>query len=220
MFSIKCHLVISVQTAVQVLFITILYITVFEHTRKTVSNSALKDSLFPQVPTTVEMFCCYGPVVPNGYGACYNPQSDHIIFSVSSFRESSQTSSAEFVKSLVQGLLDMRDLCNKCNSNLTVQRQGRTLETHTQTDTNWQNKTQQRPADPTKNQQTLPQVVLKTPDQTKVEAQTQTSSQREAPVLKNGSKSQKTVSASENSGDFKGVFLCCIPRESFAKYTL
>uniref|UniRef100_A0A8D3D334 Choline O-acetyltransferase n=1 Tax=Scophthalmus maximus TaxID=52904 RepID=A0A8D3D334_SCOMX len=51
-----------------------------------------------QVPTTVEMFCCYGPVVPNGYGACYNPQSDHIIFSVSSFRESPQTSSAEFVK--------------------------------------------------------------------------------------------------------------------------
>uniref|UniRef100_A0A665W6M5 Choline O-acetyltransferase n=1 Tax=Echeneis naucrates TaxID=173247 RepID=A0A665W6M5_ECHNA len=68
-----------------------------------------------QVPTTVEMFCCYGPVVPNGYGACYNPQSDHIIFSVSSFRESPQTCSAEFVKCLVQGLLDMRDLCNKCN---------------------------------------------------------------------------------------------------------
>uniref|UniRef100_A0A8D3EF40 Choline O-acetyltransferase n=1 Tax=Scophthalmus maximus TaxID=52904 RepID=A0A8D3EF40_SCOMX len=68
-----------------------------------------------QVPTTVEMFCCYGPVVPNGYGACYNPQSDHIIFSVSSFRESPQTSSAEFVKCAVQGLLDMRDLCNKCN---------------------------------------------------------------------------------------------------------
>uniref|UniRef100_A0A3B4U6M3 Choline O-acetyltransferase n=1 Tax=Seriola dumerili TaxID=41447 RepID=A0A3B4U6M3_SERDU len=68
-----------------------------------------------QVPTTVEMFCCYGPVVPNGYGACYNPQSDHIIFSVSSFRESPQTCSAELVKCLVQGLLDMRDLCNKCN---------------------------------------------------------------------------------------------------------
>uniref|UniRef100_A0A665W5Z4 Choline O-acetyltransferase n=1 Tax=Echeneis naucrates TaxID=173247 RepID=A0A665W5Z4_ECHNA len=66
-----------------------------------------------QVPTTVEMFCCYGPVVPNGYGACYNPQSDHIIFSVSSFRESPQTCSAEFVKCLVQGLLDMRDLQRK-----------------------------------------------------------------------------------------------------------
>uniref|UniRef100_A0A8C4GL01 Choline O-acetyltransferase n=1 Tax=Dicentrarchus labrax TaxID=13489 RepID=A0A8C4GL01_DICLA len=84
-----------------------------------------------QVPTTVEMFCCYGPVLPNGYGACYNPQSNHIIFSVSSFRESPETSSAEFVKCLVQGLLDMRDLCNKCNSgsNAAAQRQGQTLET-------------------------------------------------------------------------------------------
>uniref|UniRef100_A0A672YGH9 Choline O-acetyltransferase n=1 Tax=Sphaeramia orbicularis TaxID=375764 RepID=A0A672YGH9_9TELE len=63
-----------------------------------------------QVPTTVEMFCCYGPVVPNGYGACYNPQSDHIIFCVSSFRESTETSSAVFAKALKEGLLEIRDL--------------------------------------------------------------------------------------------------------------
>lgn len=65
-----------------------------------------------QVPTTVEMFCCYGPVVPNGYGACYNPQSDHIIFCVSSFRDSPETSSDMFVKTLVECLGEMRDLCN------------------------------------------------------------------------------------------------------------
>ncbi|XP_053292703.1 choline O-acetyltransferase [Pleuronectes platessa] len=129
-----------------------------------------------QVPTTVEMFCCYGPVVPNGYGVCYNPQSDHIIFSVSSFRESPQTCSAEFVKCLVQGLLDMRDLCNKCNcvSTPTKQRKEQTLETHTQTETNWQSKTQQRPCESSKNQQAPPQVLVKKPDQTQVEAQTQT----------------------------------------------
>ncbi|XP_062256432.1 choline O-acetyltransferase [Platichthys flesus] len=129
-----------------------------------------------QVPTTVEMFCCYGPVVPNGYGVCYNPQSDHIIFSVSSFRESPQTCSAEFVKCLVQGLLDMRDLCNKCNcvSTPTKQRKEQTLETHTQTETNWQSKTQQRPCESSKNQQAPPQVLVKKPDQTHVEAQTQT----------------------------------------------
>uniref|UniRef100_A0A8D0AQP8 Choline O-acetyltransferase n=1 Tax=Sander lucioperca TaxID=283035 RepID=A0A8D0AQP8_SANLU len=144
-----------------------------------------------QVPTTVEMFCCYGPVVPNGYGACYNPQSDHIIFCVSSFHESPETCSTEFVKCLVQALLDMRDLCSKCNSgsNPTQQRQGQTLETHTQTDTSWQRKTPQRPTELTKNQQMLPQILLKTPDQTKVEAQTQTSSQGDAQGLKNGSKS-------------------------------
>ncbi|XP_053197508.1 choline O-acetyltransferase-like [Scomber japonicus] len=69
-----------------------------------------------QVPTTVEMFCCYGPVVPNGYGACYNPQSDHIIFCVSSFWESTQTSSAVFVKALNEGLLEIRDLCNSSSA--------------------------------------------------------------------------------------------------------
>uniref|UniRef100_H3CTB4 Choline O-acetyltransferase n=1 Tax=Tetraodon nigroviridis TaxID=99883 RepID=H3CTB4_TETNG len=65
-----------------------------------------------QVPTSVDMFCCYGPVLPNGYGACYNPQSDYIIFSVSSFHSSPQTCSTKFVKSLAQGLLDMQGLCN------------------------------------------------------------------------------------------------------------
>uniref|UniRef100_A0A3Q2Z7N1 Choline O-acetyltransferase n=1 Tax=Hippocampus comes TaxID=109280 RepID=A0A3Q2Z7N1_HIPCM len=63
-----------------------------------------------QVPTAVEMFCCYGPVVHNGYGACYNPQPDHIVFCVSSFWESTQTSSAVFVKALNEGLLEIRDL--------------------------------------------------------------------------------------------------------------
>ncbi|KAM4591941.1 choline O-acetyltransferase [Odontesthes bonariensis] len=141
-----------------------------------------------QVPTTVEMFCCYGPVVLNGYGACYNPQSDHIIFSVSSFRESPQTCSAEFVKCLVQGLLDMRDLCNKCNSGLdhVKQRKGQTMEAHTQTETYWREKTRQRPSAPTTNQQTLPQVVVRSPGKTNAETQTQTSVQGEA--LKNGKK--------------------------------
>ncbi|TWW81966.1 choline O-acetyltransferase-like [Takifugu flavidus] len=65
-----------------------------------------------QVPTTMEMFCCYGPVVSNGYGACYNPQPDHILFCVSSFWESTATSSAVFVKVLNEALLEIRDLCN------------------------------------------------------------------------------------------------------------
>ncbi|XP_042364326.1 choline O-acetyltransferase-like [Plectropomus leopardus] len=69
-----------------------------------------------QVPTTIEMFCCYGPVVPNGYGACYNPQSDHILFCVSSFWENTETSSAVFVKALNEGLLEIRDLCNKSSA--------------------------------------------------------------------------------------------------------
>uniref|UniRef100_A0AAX7SK39 Choline O-acetyltransferase n=1 Tax=Astatotilapia calliptera TaxID=8154 RepID=A0AAX7SK39_ASTCA len=80
-----------------------------------------------QVPTTVEMFCCYGPVVPNGYGACYNPQSDHIIFCISSFWDNTETSSVVFVKALNEGLLEIRDLCNRSNataSKLAVSSQG------------------------------------------------------------------------------------------------
>ncbi|KAF3708200.1 Choline O-acetyltransferase [Channa argus] len=144
-----------------------------------------------QVPTTVEMFCCYGPVVPNGYGTCYNPQTNHIIFSVSSFHESPQTCSAEFVDCLVQTLLYMRDLCKRCNSasNPNEQRKGQALDSQTQTETNWQNKTPQKHSELSKNQQTVPQVLVNTLDQTKVEAQTQTSSQGEAHTLQNGSKS-------------------------------
>ncbi|XP_077468625.1 choline O-acetyltransferase-like [Stigmatopora argus] len=80
-----------------------------------------------QVPTANEMFCCYGPVVSNGYGVCYNPQSDHLVFSVASFRESPHTCSSQFVQSLERGLSDMRDLCQKCQ-HASEPRRGATLE--------------------------------------------------------------------------------------------
>lgn len=78
------------------------------------SNSTL--SLYSQVSTTVDMFCCYGPVVANGYGACYNPQAEHIRFCVSSFHECVSTSSLLLVKSLDKALTDMRELCNQWNA--------------------------------------------------------------------------------------------------------
>ncbi|KAL0178818.1 hypothetical protein M9458_024260, partial [Cirrhinus mrigala] len=55
------------------------------------------------VPTEEEMFCCYGPVVPDGYGACYNPRPAHVL-------ESKETCSELFVKALDKGLQDMRNL--------------------------------------------------------------------------------------------------------------
>lgn len=66
-----------------------------------------------QVPTSEDMFCCYGPVVPDGYGACYNPQPDSILFSVSSFSDSDLTCSDLFVKDLEVCLLEMEGLCCK-----------------------------------------------------------------------------------------------------------
>lgn len=114
----------------------------------------LKVLLCFQVPTSVDMFCCYGPVLPNGYGACYNPQSDYIIFSVSSFHESPQTCSAEFVESLARGLLDMRDLCNKCNvvSDSGLKRQGQ--RSHTQANKDCQNAKPARQIDQIQTQET------------------------------------------------------------------
>ncbi|KAM7336367.1 hypothetical protein ACRRTK_004860 [Alexandromys fortis] len=65
-----------------------------------------------KVPTTMEMFCCYGPVVPNGYGACYNPQPEAILFCISSFHSCRETSSVEFAEAVGASLADMRDLCS------------------------------------------------------------------------------------------------------------
>ncbi|KAM9132628.1 choline O-acetyltransferase [Pangshura tecta] len=72
-----------------------------------------------QVPTTMEMFCCYGPVVPSGYGVCYNPQPEHILLCISSFKECKETSSVMFAKAVEESLMEMRDLCSKCNCTTT-----------------------------------------------------------------------------------------------------
>uniref|UniRef100_A0A3B3BDI2 Choline O-acetyltransferase n=1 Tax=Oryzias melastigma TaxID=30732 RepID=A0A3B3BDI2_ORYME len=113
---------------------------IFKDEAYLISNQFLLST--SQVPTTVEMFCCYGPVVQHGYGVCYNPRSDHILFAVSSFHQSPQTCSAEFVKHLQQGLLDMRDLCNagSTDPNTAERRKGPTPEAE---------KTPKRKSDPT-----------------------------------------------------------------------
>ncbi|KAK7901764.1 hypothetical protein WMY93_018533 [Mugilogobius chulae] len=115
------------------------------------------------VPTTVEMFCCYGPVVPNGYGACYNPQSNHIIFCISSFYDSPQSCSADFSKAVEQALVDMRDLCNTCKPNCNKQpKQGQSVE-------NKENIAATHKEELTKNQVPLPKVVVKAAEQTPVQ---------------------------------------------------
>lgn len=60
----------------------------------------------------MEMFCCYGPVVPDGYGACYNPQPESILFCVSSFHSCPETSSAKFAKAVEESLAEMGRLCS------------------------------------------------------------------------------------------------------------
>ncbi|OWF36575.1 choline O-acetyltransferase-like [Mizuhopecten yessoensis] len=66
-----------------------------------------------QVPTTMDAMMCYGPVVPDGYGVCYNPHPDNIVVCVTSFKSSSETSSAYFAYTLESSFLQMRELLIK-----------------------------------------------------------------------------------------------------------
>lgn len=63
-----------------------------------------------QVASRYKAFLCFGPVVPDGYGLCYNPQDDQIIISISSFNSNPQTNSDQFLTSLSQSLVDMQTL--------------------------------------------------------------------------------------------------------------
>lgn len=63
-----------------------------------------------QVPSKEEAVLVFGPVVPNGYGLCYNPQETQIIFGCSAFNNSPETESAKMADAVTQSLLDMRDL--------------------------------------------------------------------------------------------------------------
>ncbi|XP_026825041.1 carnitine O-acetyltransferase isoform X2 [Ooceraea biroi] len=61
-----------------------------------------------QVPYKSASFMCYGPVVPDGYGCCYNPRPKDILFACSSFKSCGRTSTRDFARVLQQTLCDMR----------------------------------------------------------------------------------------------------------------
>ncbi|XP_013887675.1 carnitine O-acetyltransferase [Austrofundulus limnaeus] len=61
-----------------------------------------------QVPSKTDCVMCFGPVVPDGFGVCYNPMEDHINFAVSSFNSCSHTDASQLAQALEEALLDMR----------------------------------------------------------------------------------------------------------------
>ncbi|XP_037548342.1 carnitine O-acetyltransferase [Nematolebias whitei] len=61
-----------------------------------------------QVPSKTDCVMCFGPVVPDGYGVCYNPMEDHINFAVSSFSMCSETNAVDLAQAVEDALLDMR----------------------------------------------------------------------------------------------------------------
>ncbi|XP_067340021.1 carnitine O-acetyltransferase isoform X2 [Channa argus] len=63
-----------------------------------------------QVPSKTDCVMCFGPVVPDGYGICYNPMNEHINFAVSSFNSCEETNGAHLAQAIENALLDMRTL--------------------------------------------------------------------------------------------------------------
>lgn len=56
---------------------------------------------------------CYGPVVADGYGVCYNPRAHDIIVCITAFKSYAETQSDYFALTLEGSLLQMQELCKK-----------------------------------------------------------------------------------------------------------
>ena len=67
-------------------------------------------SICAQVPVVADAFMCYGPLVPDGYGCCYNPRDTQINFGTSACNSSPATVAADFRTALENSLNDMFNL--------------------------------------------------------------------------------------------------------------
>ncbi|CAG5111247.1 Oidioi.mRNA.OKI2018_I69.chr2.g5573.t1.cds [Oikopleura dioica] len=81
---------------------------------KTFNHFELSTSQIPTISRDIYM--CYGPVVPDGYGCSYNPQKDCIVFCISSYKDCDATSSERFRRALAESLETLMDICNQFNS--------------------------------------------------------------------------------------------------------
>ncbi|XP_048058139.1 carnitine O-acetyltransferase b isoform X2 [Megalobrama amblycephala] len=63
-----------------------------------------------QVPTITDSVMCFGPLVPDGYAVCYNPQQDHVHFSITAFNCCEETNAEKLVLTLDRSLCDLQEL--------------------------------------------------------------------------------------------------------------
>ncbi|KAF6729922.1 Carnitine O-acetyltransferase [Oryzias melastigma] len=63
-----------------------------------------------QVGSKTDCVMCFGPVVPDGYGVCYNPMDEHINIAITAFNSCEETNAATFAQAVEDSLLDMRAL--------------------------------------------------------------------------------------------------------------
>ncbi|XP_051166861.1 carnitine O-acetyltransferase-like [Leptopilina boulardi] len=66
-----------------------------------------------QVPFKSASVMCYGPVTPNGYGCCYNPRKDDILFACSSMNDSPETCTKSFAETLQDSLRLMKKIAQE-----------------------------------------------------------------------------------------------------------
>lgn len=58
----------------------------------------------------------FGPAVPNGYGICYNPKEEFILFAISAHFSSPETDAREFAEHLSESLRSMRNLLQEADA--------------------------------------------------------------------------------------------------------
>ncbi|XP_034727924.1 carnitine O-acetyltransferase [Etheostoma cragini] len=63
-----------------------------------------------QVGSKTDCVMCFGPMVPDGYGVCYNPMDEHINIAITAFNSCEETHAAKFAQAVEDALLDMRAL--------------------------------------------------------------------------------------------------------------
>lgn len=62
------------------------------------------------VPMAHNCFPAFGPVIPDGYGLCYNVKADSILAGISSFRADGHTCAHRMAEALQQSLMDINDM--------------------------------------------------------------------------------------------------------------
>ena len=71
-----------------------------------------------QVPSRHNSLLTFGPVVPDGYGICYNPMPQQINFCVSAWRSCTDTNAQTLTAALHQSLEDARNVLLKTGAKL------------------------------------------------------------------------------------------------------
>lgn len=63
-----------------------------------------------QVPANTDSVMCFGPLVPDGYAICYNPQADHVHFSITAFNCCEETHAETIAVTLKDTLCQLQEL--------------------------------------------------------------------------------------------------------------